>query len=273
MNNPINEIELEIDTEIRVTPANAWVRPKGWPNLDKYKYGTDELYMTFDNTDYDGGCAFCINGTPYTVSVGCETWTLDAGKVFTCAFTKANGKYPVVHVKADGNITRFDFMDYPNGKKGYAARSNRLLERVGDVYDYGGGIWGTYTLVREKVVRHACNNTLGNTFNGCSALQSLDLSGLDTSNWTVTDMSYTFGSVRCLKQVNTGEKMRNHFTPTETYIRMQESTSLTEESIVNIGDTLGTVTTRHVLSIGTINAKKLTEEEKKAITDKGWTIA
>ena len=174
-----------------------WVRPEGWTDLDALTYGEDELYMTFDASDRidDSHCAFTINGTSYTVEIGSQSWQMEADSTFSHAFTADDGTYPLVHVKADGHITMFRFATYAVDGKSYSIMQNPLVERVGDVYDYGDSDygWGTYYLEREKVKRHACTQgLLSNTYQNCYSLQSLDLSGWDTSGWAVTSLAYTF---------------------------------------------------------------------------------
>ena len=183
-----------------------WARPSEWPNLDAYDYGTDELYMTFDGTQDDSHCAFKIAGASYTVEINGQTWTQDAGSTFSYGFTATDGDYPVVHVKADGNISRFEWMAYTVDDRSYTALQNPVLERVGDVYDYGdtdAPTWGTYYLVREKVKRHAClHETLAQTWYNCSSLQSLNLSGWDTTNWNVTSLAYTWSNCSSLQSLD-----------------------------------------------------------------------
>lgn len=48
---------------------------------------------------------------------------------------------------------------------------------------------------------------------------------------------------------------------------------LTHDSLMVIINGLQTVTTAQTLTLGATNLAKLTDEEKKVATDKGWTIA
>lgn len=54
---------------------------------------------------------------------------------------------------------------------------------------------------------------------------------------------------------------------------LSNSTKLSHESLLNILNTLQAVTTSPVLELGTVNLAKLTDDEKKIATDKGWTLA
>ena len=49
--------------------------------------------------------------------------------------------------------------------------------------------------------------------------------------------------------------------------------SLTHDSLMVVINGLQTVTTSQTLSLGTTNLAKLTDDEKKVATDKGWTLA
>ena len=250
----------------------VWVRPEGWTDLDALEYGEDELYMTFDASERisDSHCAFSISGASYTVEINGKTWTQDAGTTFSYGFEESDGEYPLVHVKADGHITSFGFESYSVDGRTYSPMLNPLLERVGDVYDYGSSTWRTYYLERERVIRHACSNrSLSNAWNNCYSLQSLDLSGIDTSNWAVTNLDYVWWSCWML----TTFKHSGTFAPKDSaYIRLYQSPMLTRDSLLEFGKMLGVVTTKHYFSIGGENSNKLTTEEKEEITAKGWTI-
>ena len=54
---------------------------------------------------------------------------------------------------------------------------------------------------------------------------------------------------------------------------MSASNKLTHDSIMVIINGLQTVTTTQTLTLGSTNLAKLTDEEKKIATDKGWTLA
>ena len=184
----------------------VWVRPDGWPDLDALECGEDELYMTFDASSRidDPFCSFVISGADYTVTIGSQSWTKGAGSTFQYTFTDSDGTYPLVHVKADGHITSFAFVGCTTNGRTYSRKQNPLVERVGDVYDYGSGSgWGTYYLEREKVVRHACASvSLAEQWNGCYSLQSLDVSGWDTTNWAVTSLYSTWSGCYSLQSLD-----------------------------------------------------------------------
>ena len=51
------------------------------------------------------------------------------------------------------------------------------------------------------------------------------------------------------------------------------STKLTHDSLMVVINGLQTVTTKQTLTLGSTNLAKLTDDEKKVATDKGWTLA
>ena len=283
----------------------VWVRPDGWPDLDALGYGEDELYMTFDASSRidDPFCSFVISGADYTVTIGSQSWTKGAGSTFQYTFTDSDGTYPLVHVKADGHITSFAFVGCTTNGRTYSRKQNPLVERVGDVYDYGSGSgWGTYYLEREKVVRHVCaSGSLAGLWSCCYSLQSLDVSGWDTSKWNIssilrivyelrslrkldlsfldiskitewTTSSYPHCTYEGLEEFVCGENNYGKFVQTYTYVRIMESIKLTHDSIVEFGKMLAPVTTKHYFQMGSELSNKLTTAEKAEITAKGWTI-
>ena len=56
-------------------------------------------------------------------------------------------------------------------------------------------------------------------------------------------------------------------------IDLSRSTKLTHDSIMVVINGLQTVTSSKKLTLGSTNLAKLTDEEKKIATDKGWTLA
>jgi surface protein len=227
-----------IDTLADGARGETWTRPDGAPDLDALTYGTDELYMTYDCTERidDPHASFRISGTAYTVTIGTQSWTKAAGEEFVYTFASSDGSYPLVHIKADGNITTFTFTPYTaESGVSYDVWNNSVIERVGDVYDYGSGdevIWVSAWLEREKVKRHYCGTdglystweyayrlisldvsdwetkdwnvgSLRFTWAYCHSLASLDLSDWDTSNWTVANMLSTWLGCNSLRYLNT----------------------------------------------------------------------
>ena len=54
---------------------------------------------------------------------------------------------------------------------------------------------------------------------------------------------------------------------------LSSSTKFEREDLVTVLNNLATVTTTQTLTLGKVNLAKLTEEDKKIATDKGWTLA
>ena len=103
--------------------------------------------------------------------------------------------------------------------------------------------------------------SMNNMFNGCSNLTTIPQ--LDTSK--VTSMNSTFISCSNLKSIlMTGMKVN---------FNISASTKFEREDLVIILNNLATVTTTRTLTMGTTNLAKLTEEDIKIATDKGWTLA
>ena len=59
---------------------------------------------------------------------------------------------------------------------------------------------------------------------------------------------------------------------TATPLRFDYCPLLTHESLINILNVIGTVTTAKTLQLGSANLNKLTAEEKAIATNKGWTL-
>ena len=104
-------------------------------------------------------------------------------------------------------------------------------------------------------------NEMSYMFYGCSKLTTVP--ALDVSN--VAYMFYVFSSCSHLKSIlMTGMKVK---------FDISASTQFEESDLVTILNNLATVTTTQTLTMGATNLAKLTDEQKKIATDKGWTLA
>lgn len=56
-------------------------------------------------------------------------------------------------------------------------------------------------------------------------------------------------------------------------MNLSQATKLTVDSMVSMFNALATITTTKTLQLGSTNLSKLTTEQKKIATDKGWTLA
>lgn len=132
--------------------------------------------------------------------------------------------------------------------------------------------------------------TVGSCFRNCHELYELDLSGGFGRNATsITNLFYACTNLTTLRLADGfGEKsttnttlfygcfsLRNIIgTPRfKASIMFDQCRSLTHDSLMNIINGLQTVTTAQKLTLGTTNLARLTDEEKKVATDKGWTLA
>ena len=64
-----------------------------------------------------------------------------------------------------------------------------------------------------------------------------------------------------------------HCTHWKTSFNISHSTAFEESDLVEIISNLDAVTTAQTLTMGTTNLAKLTDDEKKVATDKGWVLA
>ena len=105
--------------------------------------------------------------------------------------------------------------------------------------------------------------SLSNTWYNCISLVNLNLSGWDVSQ--VTSLTSTW--YNCTSLVNLGPAIiRANFS-------LSNSMYLTIDSLVAQLEALPTVTIPTTITIGSKNQSKLTEEQIKIATDKGWTVA
>lgn len=146
-----------------------------------------------------------------------------------------------------------------------------------------------------------------NPFAWMTSLRELDLSSWDTSGWVFTanvamtflrvspklvsfdfsfidltgksfkalsSSTYNFDTCYCLQNITFGENNNGKMTmATTTPLRFDWSPLLTHESLMNILNVIGTVSTAKTLQLGSVNLNKLTAEEKAIATNKGWTLA
>ena len=149
---------------------------------------------------------------------------------------------------------------------------------------------------------------INGTFAWMISLRELDLSSWDTSGWTFSanvamtflrmtprltsfDFSfvdltgksfrttsgsayYCFDTCHCLQNLTFGESNNGKMTMASVSpLRFDWCPLLTHESLMNILNVIGTVSTAKTLQLGSVNLNKLTAEEKAIATNKGWTLA
>ena len=104
---------------------------------------------------------------------------------------------------------------------------------------------------------------LQSCFNRCTSLTSLSLPpGFGQKAIT---LSSCFGKCTVLKTITGNPNFKVSFS-------LSDSTELTHDSIMVVINGLQTVKDQ-TLTLGTTNLAKLTDDEKKVATDKGWTLA
>lgn len=105
---------------------------------------------------------------------------------------------------------------------------------------------------------------LGSCFYGCSSLTSLTLpSGFGRN---ATNTNRCFASCPKLTDITGNPNFKVSFS-------LSDSRKLTRDSLMVVINGLQNTTTAKTLTLGTTNLAKLTDEEKKVATDKGWTLA
>ena len=98
-------------------------------------------------------------------------------------------------------------------------------------------------------------------FSNCSRLKSVP--SFDASN--VTSMSDMFYNCSSLEEI--------HMINIKASFDIRASTKFTREALVEILGNLTNVGSTRTLTMGSTNLAKLTDEDKKIATDKGWTLA
>ena len=212
----INKIRLgcPITVSMHINDRGEWVRPSEWCDLDSLGDIPDNtIYMTFDNTteridnpflSFDIG----TSESKYTISIGTVSngaYTADtiidvSGSTYQAWLGDLTTRsYPVIRVTTStGYIKSLSFNNSAKDSDGryYQANKHSMLERYGKCTYC---TWVTNSgmhLERDKLIEFAKNGVVKegiySIWQGCYSLQNLDLSGWDTTNWAVTNMSYTW---------------------------------------------------------------------------------
>lgn len=105
---------------------------------------------------------------------------------------------------------------------------------------------------------------MSSCFYDCSSLMSLTLpSGFGQNATVLTSLFYGCSSLTNIYG-NPNFKVS---------LDLSDCTQLTHDSLMVVVNGLQTVATTQTLALGTTNLAKLTDEEKKVATDKGWNLA
>ena len=103
---------------------------------------------------------------------------------------------------------------------------------------------------------------MNNMFSDCRNLTNVPL--FDTKN--VTNMSYMFKGCSSLEAI--------HMININANLKISDSTKFTREALLEIiGNLKAQTSGTKTLEMGSTNLAKLTDEDKKIATDKGWTLA
>lgn len=129
-----------------------------------------------------------------------------------------------------------------------------------NVTDMSGMFSGCQRLQTIPLFDTSKVTTMQSMFYGCQNLK--EIPALDVSK--VTNFTYTF--------LNCGALTAIHMTGMKVSFDISLSLRLTREALVEIINNLATVTTTQTLTMGSDNLAKLTSEDRKIATDKGWTL-
>ena len=304
--------------------GGVWVKPADWPDIDALaeQIGEDEdcLYLTYDLRKTPG---YGWIGLYATLTDTSAKWYADRGHVENGVFVSderievASGAYlrhplddtygevQLWRITTDSHIATIGFapntetnaQNYQNNlqpcvqRAGALPRCTRWAGSVGTNYNYTCG--GTMWLERDAMVpgKSAVVRDLSSCWYSCYSLQSLDLSGWDTTNWAVNDNRSLTASCQSLKVLKlpaytfASNQANNNYSPNlpnlEEFngIIMAKSQiysgalKLTPASLIAIIDRLPTVTSALKLTLGQINMLKLADADIAVATQKGWTVA
>ena len=105
---------------------------------------------------------------------------------------------------------------------------------------------------------------LGYCFRNCASLTYLSLP--DGFGKNATNLSNCFSGCTSLAHITGSPNFKVSFS-------LSDCKNLTHDSLIVVINGLQTVTTSQTLTLGSTNLAKLTDDEKKVATDKGWTLA
>lgn len=161
----------------------------------------------------------------------------------------------------------------------YATTLNLTKWNTSNVTNMFGIFFGCDKLTSLDISNWDTSNVtnMSSMFINCYKLTSLDLSNWDTSN--VTDMSYIFDSCSKLTSIignHTLEEVESGkivvFKGIKCDLSINLSTRLDRKSLLAIIKGLANVTSSQTLTMGSTLLAKLTDDDKKIATDKGWTL-
>ena len=304
--------------------GGVWKKPADWPDIDALaeQIGEDEdcLYLTYDLRKTPG---YGWIGLYATLTDTSAKWYADRGHVENDIFVSderievAHGEYlrhllddtygvvQLWRITTDSHVATIGFVpntstnaqNYQNNlqpcvqRAGALPRCTRWAGSIGTNYNYACG--GTMWLERDAMVpgKSAVVRDLSFCWQYCYSLQSLDLSGWDTTNWAVTDNRNLTASCQSLKVLKlpaytfASNYANNNYSPNLPNLEefngiimakaqnYSGALKLTPASLIAIIDRLPTVTSALKLTLGQINMLKLADADIAVATQKGWTVA
>ena len=220
--------------------GRKWVRPEGWPDLDALKAqipdGETCVYLTYVLSYCACGepwIGIYGAGASYTVErghvedgafVADETTAHNTGSVHRQVLDPANGDVQLWRVHSTGNMTTLKFcsrtsttsqnpptMDQPCVER--AGKIPHITNLQGTTSEAAGSIatsgystylWSTYHLERDSTDLAGTVSGLNmiGAYRHSLSLQELDVSGWNTSAWTVTSLQSVFEYCCALRELN-----------------------------------------------------------------------
>ena len=202
--------------------SDGWTRPSAWPDYDQIDISNEEcIFFTYGHAattdmDFIAVEAMCSGG--YTVERGYlvnGTWTVDTtnavssgarffealptNRDFVCykLYPTTSGNH-ITSIKMQGPTT---YNGYTSGISSNVCYAQPCLERYGNLpYVTSISTWSCRYLQAETELSISGITNMNSLFKDCSSLQSLDVSGWDTSS--VTSMNNTFSGCYSLRSLD-----------------------------------------------------------------------
>lgn len=244
--------------------GRKWVRPEGWPDLDALKATIPEgetcVYLTYVLSYcacgepwigiYGAGASWTIerghveNG----VFVADESASHNTGVAHRQVLDPANGDVQLWRVRSTGTMTVCKFasktgtnaqnpptMDQPcverAGKMPHITNlQGTTSEAVGAIATFGYSVylWSTYHLERDSTDLAGAVSGLNmmGAYRHSFSLQELDVSGWDTSAWTVTSLQSVFEYCYSLRELDLSSWNTSGWAVTTLYHAFNQMLSL-----------------------------------------------
>ena len=230
-----SRLGIPIVVSTHINPATGeWERPQDWPDIDALCVDMpdeDCAYMTYDlrkTPGYGWIGIYCKtdDNTAWTatrghiadgVFVADETITTNSNDYLRHALDDQYGDVQLWRISATGHINTFGFVpntetnahNYNNNLQPCVQRAGKLpwckdfaIGNIGVNYNYR--VYSTQCMERDALIpgKFAAVTNLNTCWNSCYSLQSLDLSGWDTTNWAVTNLSSCWDSCYSLQSLD-----------------------------------------------------------------------